>query len=83
MNPIELLDIKVNRKNNLNIKNTDLIAMCELKVIFKGNTVMEDVVRVTTDRESVKLYGMLGETRTIRGRLIDVNLTKQEAVIAE
>ncbi len=55
--------------------------MCELKVIFKGKTIMEDVVRITSDRDSIKLYSMLGETKTIAGRIIDVNLTKQEAVI--
>ncbi len=55
--------------------------MCELKVIFKGNTIMEDVVRITAERDSVKLYGMFGEEKTVRGRMVDVNLTKQEAII--
>jgi predicted RNA-binding protein len=55
--------------------------MCELKVIFKGNTIMEDVVRIAAEKDSIKIYGMLGETRTVRGKIIDVNLTKQEAII--
>ncbi len=55
--------------------------MCELKVIFKGSTIMDDVVRMTAKGDSVKLQSMLGETKTIVGRIIDVNLTKQEAVI--
>ncbi|HEY9206821.1 MAG TPA: CooT family nickel-binding protein [Candidatus Methanoperedens sp.] len=55
--------------------------MCELKIIFKGNTIMEDVVRITAERDSVKLQGMLGELKTVKGRIIDVNLTKQEAII--
>ncbi len=55
--------------------------MCELKVIFKGNTIMEDVVRITADGDSIKLYSILGETKTISGRIVDVNLTKQEAII--
>jgi predicted RNA-binding protein len=57
--------------------------MCELRVILKGNTVMEDVVRITANKDSIKLQGMLGETKTIHGRIVDVNLTKQEAIIGE
>ncbi|MCZ7356438.1 MAG: CooT family nickel-binding protein [Candidatus Methanoperedens sp.] len=66
---------------NLNINKTDLAVMCELKVIFKGKTIMEDVVRITADKNSIRLQSLLGETRTVSGRIIDVNLTKQEAVI--
>jgi len=38
--------------------------MCELKIIFKGNIIMEDVVRIKADGNSIKLYGMLGEEKT-------------------
>jgi len=55
--------------------------MCELKVIHKGKNIMEDVVRMTADKNSIKLYSLLGETKTIAGRIVDVNLTKQEAII--
>ncbi len=57
--------------------------MCELKVILKGNIVMEDVVRITANKDSIRLQGIMGETKTIRGRIVDINLTKQEAVIGE
>ncbi len=57
--------------------------MCELRVILKGNTVMEDVVRITVDKDSIKLQGILGETKTVRGRIVDINLTRQEAIIGE
>ncbi|MCX9010029.1 MAG: CooT family nickel-binding protein [Candidatus Methanoperedens sp.] len=66
---------------NLNINQTELAVMCELKVILKGKTIMEDVVRITADRDSIKLYGMLGDTMTISGRIRDINITKQEAII--
>lgn len=55
--------------------------MCELQVIVKGNTIMEDVIRITADRDSITLHGMLGEVKHISGRIIDVNLTKREAII--
>ena len=55
--------------------------MCELKVILKGKTIMEDVVRITADKDAIKLQSLLGESRTIKGRIVDINLTKQEAII--
>lgn len=55
--------------------------MCELKIIFKGGIIMEDVVRIKADGDSIKLFGMLGETKTVSGRIKDINLTKQEAII--
>ncbi len=55
--------------------------MCELKIIFKGNIIMEDVVRIKTDGDSIKLFGMLGEEKTVSGRIKDINITKQEAII--
>ena len=42
---------------------------------------MEDVVRIKVDGDSIKLFGMLGEEKTVSGRIKDVNLTKQEAII--
>jgi predicted RNA-binding protein len=66
---------------NLNIEKTILITMCELKIIFKGKTIMNDVIRIKADGDLVSLYGMLGEEKTVSGRIKDVNLTKQEAII--
>lgn len=55
--------------------------MCELKVILKGKTIMEDVVRITQEKENIILQSLLGETKTVQGTIKDVNLTKQEAII--
>ena len=55
--------------------------MCELKVILKGKTIMEDVVRITQEKENIILQSLLGESKTVRGKIMDVNLTKQEAII--
>jgi predicted RNA-binding protein len=55
--------------------------MCELKVILKGKTIMEDVVRITQEKENIILQSLLGETKTVSGRIRDINLTKQEAII--
>jgi predicted RNA-binding protein len=55
--------------------------MCELKIIFKGSTIMDNVVRIKVNGDAIKLYGMLGEEKTVSGRIKDVNITKQEAII--
>jgi predicted RNA-binding protein len=55
--------------------------MCELKIIFKGKNIMDDVMRITVDKNSIKLQSLLGETRIVSGRIVDINLTKQEAII--
>ena len=55
--------------------------MCELKVIFKGKNIMDDVIRITVDKNSIKLQSLLGEIKTVSGRIMDINLTKQEAII--
>ncbi|HLB70051.1 MAG: CooT family nickel-binding protein [Candidatus Methanoperedens sp.] len=55
--------------------------MCELRVIFNGKNIMHDVVRITADKNSIRLQSIVGETKTISGRIIEVNLTKQEAII--
>jgi len=55
--------------------------MCELKVIQNGKIIMEDVVRITQEKENIKLQSLLGETKTVSGRIRDINLTKQEAII--
>jgi predicted RNA-binding protein len=55
--------------------------MCELKVILKGKIIMEDVVRITQEKDNIILQSLLGESKTVRGRIRDVNLTKQEAII--
>lgn len=55
--------------------------MCELKVILNGKIIMEDVVRLTQEKEKIILQSLLGESRIVSGRIMDVNLTKQEAII--
>jgi len=55
--------------------------MCELKVILKGKIIMEDVVRITQEKENIILQSLLGETKAVPGRIRDINLTKQEAII--
>ncbi len=55
--------------------------MCELKVIFRGKTIMEDVVRLIQEKENIRIESLLGETKIVQGRITDINLVKQEAII--
>ncbi|MBE0521702.1 MAG: CooT family nickel-binding protein [Candidatus Methanoperedenaceae archaeon] len=43
---------------------------------------MEDVVRITAEDGSIILQDMLGDVKTVSGKIADVNLAKQEAIIA-
>lgn len=55
--------------------------MCELKVTLKGKIIMEDVVRITQEKDNITIQSLLGEIKTVSGRIRDINMTKQEAII--
>ncbi len=42
---------------------------------------MEDVIRIKAEGDSIELFSLLGDEKTISGRIIDVNLSKQVAII--
>lgn len=44
---------------------------------------MEDVVRIAVNEDEITATGMLGDTRTVRGKILHVDLTKQEALVAK
>ena len=62
-----------------------LVIMCELNVnMVEGTntiTLMEDVVRLVVNNNEITITGMLGETLTVQGKIMHVDLTKQEALI--
>jgi predicted RNA-binding protein len=59
--------------------------MCELNVnMVEGTntiTLMEDVVRLVVNNNEITITSMLGETLTVQGKILHVDLTKQEALI--
>ena len=59
--------------------------MCELNVnMVEGTntiTLMEDVVRLVVNNNEITITSMLGETLTVQGKIMHVDLTKQEALI--
>jgi len=61
--------------------------MCESKVVTikDGNEVviMEDVVRVEVRNDKIKLYGLLGESKEIKGKIIFMDLMEHKIVVEE
>lgn len=62
-----------------------MITMCELNAILidgKDRTpLMEDVVRLAVDGNEITITGILGDTMTLPGRILHVDMTKNEALI--
>jgi|Deesub1362A_J573_1020465.scaffolds.fasta_scaffold00079_27 predicted RNA-binding protein len=64
--------------------------MCESKVVrVKGGeeeveeVVMEDVVRVEVDGDLIRLYGLLGEYKEMKGKIVLMDMRSHRIVIAE
>ncbi len=61
--------------------------MCESRVVLlKGSekeVIMEDVIRIDVERDNLKLYGLLGEYKEVRGRIKQMNMKDHEIVVEE
>lgn len=59
--------------------------MCELNAMLVDGTdkklLMEDVVRLVVNDEDITITGMLGDTKQVKGKILRVDITKQEALI--
>ena len=59
--------------------------MCELNAMLVDGTdkklLMEDVVRLVVNDEDITIAGMLGDTMQVKGKILRVDITKQEALI--
>ncbi|WP_292470389.1 CooT family nickel-binding protein [Methanolobus sp.] len=59
--------------------------MCELKVILVSDgtrtMVMESVTKIIVNGEDIDLYGILGENKTIKGSIKEINFGTGEALI--
>ncbi len=61
--------------------------MCESKVVAvrdgKERIIMEDVVRVEVENDKLKLYGLLGEVKEVRGRIVLMDLVGHKIFVEE
>ncbi|MCL7413623.1 MAG: CooT family nickel-binding protein [ANME-2 cluster archaeon] len=59
--------------------------MCELNAMLVDGTdkklLMEDVVRLVVNNEDITMTGMLGNTKNVKGKILRIDITKQEALI--
>ena len=59
--------------------------MCELNVVTPdGTAIASDVVYIrVVDDDTVELRGILGDVTTVHGRIIEIDITNERAVIRE
>ncbi len=59
--------------------------MCESKVVFKGDggetVVMEDVIRIEVEGEKLKMFGLLGEYKEIKGKVVLMDFKNHKIVV--
>jgi predicted RNA-binding protein len=57
--------------------------MCELSVYMKGEkeSLMEGVVVLSTRGEMVLMEDILGRTKEAKGRIFEVNISEQRAIL--
>jgi len=57
--------------------------MCELKVYMKGEkeSLMEGVVLLVTRGEMVQMEDILGRTKEAKGRIVEVSISGQRAIL--
>ena len=56
--------------------------MCELKVTKPDGTVLaEDVVHIRVDGDALELRGILGDTTTVHGKIIEIDITRERAIV--
>jgi len=59
--------------------------MCELNVVTPdGTAIASDVVYIrVVDDDTVETRGILGDVTTVHGRIIEIDITSEKAVIQE
>lgn len=57
--------------------------MCELTAKKGKQKVMEEIVRVIVNENSIICYDSIGNKREFKGKLKEVNMNKQEIIIEE
>ncbi len=61
--------------------------MCESKVIAikngKEKILMEDVVRIEVENGILKLYGLLGDVKEVKGRIVLMDLVGHKIFVEE
>ncbi len=61
--------------------------MCELEVILvngdTSTTVMESVSRMVVEGQEISLYGILGDKKTVKGSIKEINFGTGKAILVQ
>ncbi|MCS7121206.1 MAG: CooT family nickel-binding protein [Archaeoglobaceae archaeon] len=55
--------------------------MCESKVLLNGKVVMEDVVRIVVKDDKVKVYDILGSSKELKAKVVEVDLLGHKVLL--
>ncbi|MEM0203547.1 MAG: CooT family nickel-binding protein [Archaeoglobaceae archaeon] len=55
--------------------------MCESKIVSQGRTIFEDIVRLRVEGEKLLVFDILGETRELKGKILEVDLLAHKIVV--
>ncbi len=56
--------------------------MCELRVMKPDRTIIaEDIVYIRVDAGSIELRSILGDLTTVQGRIAEIDITNELAII--
>lgn len=55
--------------------------MCESKIVSKGETIFEDVVKLKVEGERLLVFDILGEAKEIKGKILEVDLLAHRIVV--
>jgi len=61
--------------------------VCESKVFLKRDgkeeLVMEDVIRIEVEGEKLKLYGIFGEFKEVKGKIVLMDMSSHKVVVED
>ncbi|MFN3383804.1 MAG: CooT family nickel-binding protein [Archaeoglobaceae archaeon] len=55
--------------------------MCESKIVFRGKTIFEDVVKLKVEGERLLISDILGESKELKGKILEVDLIAHRIVV--
>ena len=77
----------IGENENLNTSPANQEEMCELKTILvdgeRRETLMENTIRIRITGERIELTDILGERKITDGKIKEINITRQEAIIVK
>lgn len=55
--------------------------MCESRIVFRGKTIFEDVVKIKVEGEKIQVIDILGDIRELKGKILEIDLVGHKIVV--